>query len=84
MLKVFIRSHLEGQIARATQAVIRTTHQTKTIHVDYFSIRGSLGPSLSISNTTSALEMRPDGYSPNIKVYPFDETELSHFEHFSI
>ena len=26
--RVFIRVHLEGQIARTTQAVIRATHQT--------------------------------------------------------
>ena len=32
----------------------------------------------------SALEMSSDGYGPNIKVSPFDDTELSYFDHFSI
>ena len=39
---------------------------------------------LSTSNTTSALEMRPDDYGPNIKVSPFEDTKHYHFEHFSI
>ena len=68
--------------------------KTKIIRVDHFSLRGSLEgvitrivfwiQNLRTSNITSALEMRPDSYCPNIKVSPFDDTELSYYEHFSI
>ena len=30
------------------------------------------------------LHDRPDGYGRNMKISPFDDTKLSHFEHFSI
>ena len=38
----------------------------------------------SDAKVMTILEMRSDGYGPNIKVSPFDDTELPHFEHSSI
>ena len=68
--------------------------ETKTIHVDHVSVRGSLGgvmcrivfliQNLSISNTTLAFEMRSDGDGANFKDVHIDNTELFYVDHFSI